>query len=357
MSRTPEDLSFVQAVRKRPAMYLGSTTIRGVYLLLRQFVRYAVTVANSDNFTFEILDGRSGRISLHVPDGPMDESVFTDPPYGEWSGRSVDYELAALNAICSTFHVRQKNLETGDIREVRFAQGYKAVVSSQALKAGLTTVEIEFKIDESIVSPDESFDWNPLLEVFRTLAYLYAGKSLRVIYETNGDAGEAIFRFEHGLADLVDLQRLYEHAEPQFATTIEHDFDEFSIDLALYFRGNSVDMPYLISFVNEERSMEDGTHVEGVLKGVLAALIHFQKESADSVDGTMTIGGLSRLLVAAVHLRMDRPMYEGAIKGKVVSRNIVGPISNHVGEAMLTRLRTEPERAIDLVKMVVRLSK
>lgn len=326
-------------------------------MLLRQFVRYALTEAHSDNFTFEIIDPRSGRISFESLDGPISEKIFYDPELNGFSGRSVGYELAALNAICSYFHVRQTNLQSGEWSELRFAMGFEAVANRKTLGSGPHLLEIDFKLDEAIFAEREQLQWNLLLEALRTLAYLYRGKTIHVIYETNGSRGNAVFRYDGGLADLIELQRLDDRAEPVFAFVVEHDFGDFSFDVAIHFRGNSwVDTPHVISFVNEERSTGDGTHVDGVLKGLLAALVHFQSDSTGTSDRILTIGGLKRLLVAAVHLRMERPMFEGAIKRKVVSRNIIGPISNFVGEVFFARLRTEPEQADDLLKVIARLS-
>jgi DNA gyrase subunit B len=356
VSKTPDKLFFLQAVRERPAMYIGSTSIRGFYLLLRQLVRYGLNEAHSDDFTFEILDPRSGRISFKTQDGPINEKVFFDPERKGFSGRSVDYELAALNAICSYFHVVQTSLQTGESSDLRFAMGFQAVATRKTLGSGPHRVEIEFKLDEAVFAEREQLQWNLLLEALRTLAYLYRGKTICLVYEMNGRSGNAVFRYVGGLSDLIGCQRLYEHAEPVFVTALEHDFGEFSLDIALHFRGTSVDTPYLVSFVNEERSMEDGTHVEAVLKGLFAALVHFQSESTSSSHHKLTMKGVAKLLVAAVHLRMEKPMFEGAIKGRVVSKSIVGPISNHVGEVFLARLRAEPEQADDLVSVVARLS-
>lgn len=356
MSSTPENLSFVQAVRKRPAMYIGSTTIRGIHLLLREFVRYAFTIGRSDYFTFEILDSNSGRMSFDVANGPLDEKLFSEPDFRDGSGRFVEYEPAVLNALSSSFQVRQTKTLSGASNETRFALGFKAFSSTDVLEPGPCRVTIDFKLDESIFSPSDRFDWNVLLEAFRTLAYLYAGKTIRVIYSVDERTGDAIFKFNRGLADLIDLQQLDSYYDSVFPTKVTHDFPEFSIDLAFYFRGTSADSPFLVSFVNEDQSTEGGTHVEGVLKGLLAALIHFQRESAESSNRELTFNGLSQLLVAAVHLRMDRPIFEGAIKGKVVSRDIVGPISNLVGDAFFTALRADTEKANNLVKMVAWLS-
>lgn len=357
MSRPPENLSFVQAVRKRPAMYIGSTSMRGVYFLLRQFVRYAFTVARSDYFSFEILSPESGRITVDLPDGPVDESTFTDPPLVEWSGRTVDFELAALNALCSSFHVKQVDLRSGSVAESRFALGFLAFGPPKYLERGPSRMEIDFKLDESIFSSADHFNSNILLEALRTLGYLYPGKALRLAYPAGGEGAVAIFKFDRGLGDLIALRRLNENVDPKFESALDHTFDDFSIDLAFHFLGTSVDMPYLISFVNEERSMEDGTHVEGVLRGLLAALINYQNESGESVEERLTTEGIARMLVVAVHLRMDRPMFEGAIRGKVISRNIAGPLANFIGDRFLAQLKADPEQANDLVRQVARESR
>jgi DNA gyrase subunit B len=346
----------IAAIRRRPAMYIGWCDARGFVGLLRQIVRYAFHLADSESFLFKLNDPRSGRIRFAPTYAAFDEQLFTDAGAEEHKCGFFGFEFAALMALSSHFHAKLVGSDGQLLSEHKFARGYRVWGPETLGDRFPQSVDISFELDDSILSLPIGLKSNYFVEEFRTLAYLYKGKLLTLEYMVGDIPSSVVFKFDRGLSELIDVERFHGHAESLLSTRIEHQFGEFSIDLAFCFRGTPVDTPYLISFVNEERSMEHGTHVAGMVDGILSALINFQNEVGVVTDSRLTRESITKLWIAAIHLRIEKPLFEGAIRSKVINRSIAGPIANVVGENFLGKLKQSPNEAVDLIQMVARLS-
>lgn len=343
-----EEKELIEAIRKRPAMYIGSTSIRGFNNLLQYLIQDIFEATEANYFSFELLGEQKGRFIFKNL-----QQIISDNVALNFSRKGnlfyLGYELAALNALSKYFELKVFDKNNKELFHQFFEKGEinQGEITKQKYEAD--SYEITFDLDDSIFEISEPLNANFYLEQIRTLAYLHKGKTLEVIYAVDDKKSNAVFKFENGMKDKIDIERLKGFRGTYFDTYIEKTFENFSFEVAFCFRETPVDESYLISYANYIHTHENGTHVSAFIKGIVhAAKKYVLNKQIEDVKITSS-KAILETLVAAIHIKMDKPHFEGSIKNKLINPEIVSPITEYISEAMLKKMEADEKLTENLL--------
>lgn len=344
-----EEMEFVEAIRKRPAMYVGSTSIRGFNHLLKELVKDIFEATKANYFSFELIEKLKGKFIFKDFQKPIcDNAALT---FGRIDDANFQgFELVILNALSkhSDFRVFGKNknelfrqiFEKGELKQ--------GEVTNQIYKA--ESVEFTFDLDDSIFEISEPLNANFYLEEIRNLAYLYKGKTLAITYPVADEICRAIFNFENGLKDRIEVEKLKGLGGTYFDTYFEKQFEDFSVETAFSFREYAVDEPFLMSYANEHYTHEEGTHVDGLLKGLTYGVMkHFQKHDLIQ-QYKISEKGMRENLIAAIHIKMKKPQFSGCVKNKLASPEIVEPLAEFISNLLFQKIESDQESTEKVIR-------
>ncbi len=338
----------VEAIRKRPAMYTGSTSVRGFNQLLKDLVVGALHLTGADYFSFETIDRLKGKIVVDNIRKAVrgDLAVALDKFDGE---TFQTLEPVILNALSKTFSFGLYDENDAVLLEQNFERGLIARGEIIDRDFEAKKIEIAFELDDSIFEIEGGLNPDFYLEELRNLAYLHKNKTLAVAYRAAGHAARAIFNFPNGLRDSIEVQKLKGHGGTFFDTYFEHQFDDFDVEAAFAFREyDHLDEPYLKSFVNYIYTPEEGTHVNGLLKGLTEAVSKYRRKRGFSEKSLVSKKRLRETLVAAIHVRVSKVsqlLFEGSVRNKLIAPNVTEPIAGHVADLLLEKMENDPETA------------
>lgn len=344
-----EEMEFIEAVRKRPAMYIGSTSIRGFHHILRGLIKDIFNATETDYFSFELIGEIEGKFTFkNVQKTISDYSVLTFYKINDETYQG--FELAVLNALSESlqFKVFNKNDDLLFYQDFEKGELKKGEINNKTYDAN--TIEITFELDSSIFEIPEPFNPNFYLEEIRNLAYLHKGKTFVVIYPVANEVCKAVFNFENGLKDRIELEKLKGLGGTYFDTYFEKKFENFSVETAFAFREYSVDEPFLLSYTNEHYTHEDGTHVDGLLKGLTYGVMkHFQKHELTQ-KYKISEKGMRENLIAAIHIKMEKPQFSGCVKNKLASPEIVESLAEYVSELLFEKIENDSESTEKIIR-------
>jgi Type IIA topoisomerase (DNA gyrase/topo II, topoisomerase IV), B subunit len=353
MNESPS--THIDAIRLRPAMYVGSTSVYGFNHLLLGIFRYAVDYLKAKEFSFRVTGKMSGEIAFSNMGSLFNDNVLieqVEPPPTQQFGV---YEIAALNALSSSFQT-QIEIVDESTRTIEFSKGVcrSGIIAKEDLRA--SKISIFFELDTSIWALDSYLYPYFYLDFLQTLAFLNKGKSIGFGFGRDDRDSAVRFEFEGGLSDLLEIKRLSSiYGSFYFPTSLEIDSDSFTAEIAFGFWGNSINIPYQASFVNHERSQENGVHFDSVFTGVHSAInTYFAKGMSANEDDAISETAISRSLNCLVHVKMARPVFEGSIKGKLLSPEIAKPIIEAVRAELWRKMNTSRPQADELIRHLSR---
>ncbi|MEV0579452.1 DNA gyrase subunit B [Streptomyces sp. NPDC050392] len=369
-----EFLEAPAAIRKRPGMYIGSTSERGLHHLVFNVADRAVK---------ETLEGRVGPIGITLtPDGgvriaddgpgsplrteaggaPGLEAQLTGMEAGAGSvGRhSVALDsngtwLCVTNALSSRLTVEVRREGTRWIQE--YARGIAVTRPTAAGPATGHGTSIAFVADPEIFGTNE-FSFTTLAERFRELAFLNRGLDITLTDERAPDRPRSErFRFPGGARDFVaflDAQNRkpvhpeaisFQREDPRMAATSE---------VALRWSGSLEEQ--VLSYANSRPTYQGGTHVVGFSAGLSVAVNTYARERGllTSADPDLSAGQIGTGLTAVVSVKVDRPEFLGATRAVLGNRAVRLCVEEAVREHVSGWLETHPEQASTVIGRMVR---
>lgn len=343
-----------EAIRKRPAMYTGSTQIQGFEHLLRDLFASFYKYADIDNSSFrppvfffeaerislEILGKQSGIFRFEKPNRKIPANISENLKFG--------FDLAILNALSLNYEFRLFDQNHTLLLKQIYQQGILQHGIVEETEYSFDTMEIKFTLDSEIW---EEFKINPyyIAEIIKELAFLNEDKTFELKYSVGGEDCRIIYQFPNGLKDLVQINGTRGWGSLIYLTELQYKSEDFSADICFSFHDYSVNEPLFKSFVNNHYTHEGGIHVKALLSGIGKALKKFIKEHKPDDFFVITNQTISSSLVGAIHLKMKHPSFEGSIKNKLNNPQIVEPISELVFKKFYEKLENQPEAAIDFV--------
>jgi len=371
-------LEGLEAVRKRPAMYIGDVSIKGLHHLVYEVVDNSIdealagycteinAIINEDGSITVIDNGRGIPIDYHEKEKKSAlEVVMTllhaggkfDKESYKVSGGLHGVGVSVVNALSET--LRAEIHRNG---KIYFQEYRKGKPESKVEESGTTEKSgtiITFKPDTSIFAETE-FRYEIIATRLRELAFLNKGIKLTILdkreIQENGNGNtyrEDIFYSETGLQEFVDYldntrEKLIE--EPIFITTEKNDVP---VEIALQY--NTSFSENVHSYVNNINTIEGGTHLAGFRRGLTRTLKKYAEESGLTAKLKFDINGddFREGLTAIISIKVAEPQFEGQTKTKLGNTEVMGAVDQAVSTMLSNYLEENPKDAKAIVQKVI----
>ncbi len=368
-------LEGLEAVRKRPSMYIGDTSTRGLHHLVYEVVDNSIDEAlvgycdkievtiHPDNSITVIDNGRGIPTGLHEKENRSALEVVLTVLHAGGKFDKGSYKVSGgLHGVgVSCVNALSTKLEATVYREGKiFYQEYYLGKPAEPVKViGETTetgTKIKFLPDNTIFTVTE-YDYSILATRVRELAFLNKGIQLKITDERNTDEeGNLIsdsFFSENGLVDFINyLDATREKLMPQ-AIYIEGEKNNTPIEIAMQY--NTSFAENLHSYVNNINTHEGGTHLAGFRRGLTRTLKAYAEKSGMLSKLKFDINGddFREGLTAIISVKVAEPQFEGQTKTKLGNSDVMGSVDQMVSESLSNYLEENPKEARTIVNKVI----
>ena len=355
-------LEGLEAVRKRPGMYIGSTSIRGLHHLVYEIVDNSVDEAlagycdtikitiNADNSVTVIDNGRGIPVGINQKAGlPAVEVVFTVLHAGGKFGGGGYKVSGGLHGVgASVVNALSEWLEVEICREGRlYKQRYERGKVMYPLKdlglceEGKTGTKVTFLPDKEIF--DETiFDYDTLKQRFREMAFLTKGLRIVIRDERKEEPVEKEFHYEGGIKEFVEY--LNKGKTPLYNQIIycEGEKDGVVVEVAMQHNDAYTDNTY--GFVNNITTPEGGMHVEGFRKALTKTFNDYARKNKLLKDSEPNLSGedIREGLTAVISVKISDPQFEGQTKQKLGNSEARTAVDNIVSSQLEIFLEQNP---------------
>jgi DNA gyrase subunit B len=368
-------LEGLEAVRKRPAMYIGDISEKGLHHLVYEVVDNSIdealaghcknieVIINEDNSITVKDDGRGIPVDFHEKEQKSAlEVVLTvlhaggkfDKDSYKVSGGLHGVGVSCVNALSS--YLRAEVYRDGKIYMQEYAYGKPL---SEIRTIGETTQRgtiITFKPDASIFIVSE-YKYEILSKRLRELAYLNAGVRLvlidsRVVKE-DGSFKKETFVSTEGLKEFVKF--IDANKEPLIPEVIHIITEKQGVPVEVAMTYNTSYIENVYSYVNNINTIEGGTHLAGFRRGLTRTLKKYAEESKMLEKVKIEISGddFREGLTAVISIKVQEPQFEGQTKTKLGNNEVIGAVDVAVSEALGNFLEEHPKEAKIIVEKVI----
>ncbi len=368
-------LEGLEAVRKRPGMYIGSVSIRGLHHLVYEIV---------DNGVDEALAGYCNEISITIEPGnvicvedngrgiPVEihpktkistaETVYTvlhaGGKFGGDSGYKVSGGLHGVGA--SVVNALSKWVELtiqrdGGIYQLKFEGGKTVQKLEKIGDSNQTGTKVRFLADDTIFETLE-YDYATLENRFREMAFLNKGLKIKVADLRGETPVKAEFHYEGGLQSFVEFLNKNKEKLHEKPIYIEKD-GEVPVEISLQYTTAYSENIY--SFVNNINTIEGGTHLEGFKRGLTKVFNDYAKAHniLKEKDGNLQGEDIREGITAVISVKVKEPQFEGQTKTKLGNSNVTGIVQSMVNDVLSTFLEENPSIAKTILEKCVSASR
>lgn len=368
-------LEGLEAVRKRPAMYIGDISEKGLHHLVYEVVDNSIdealagycthieVVINEDNSIVVTDNGRGIPVDIHEKEGKSAlEVVLTvlhaggkfDKGTYKVSGGLHGVGVSCVNALSS--YMKAEVRRNGHLYMQEFSCGKPLHDVQMVGDADTTGTTITFKPDASIFTTTE-YKYDILATRLRELAFLNAGitlqlKDKRVIKE-DGSYKTEIFYSKEGLKEFVHyIDRSKEALIPDVIHIVTEK-QGVPVEVAMTY--NTSYNESVFSYVNDINTIEGGTHVAGFRRALTRTLKKYAEDSKLLEKAKVEIQGddFREGLTAVISIKVAEPQFEGQTKTKLGNNEVTGAVDTAVGEALGNYLEEHPKEAMIIVEKVI----
>ncbi|MDA1279215.1 MAG: DNA topoisomerase (ATP-hydrolyzing) subunit B [Chloroflexi bacterium] len=360
----------LEAVRKRPGMYIGTTGVEGVFHLIREIV---------DNSVDEAMAGFASRIDITIhKDGSV---TVVDDGRGIPVDKHQKTGLSALETVMTTLHAGGKfggkgyqvsgglhgvgasvvnALSSWTEVEVRRNQ----TVSAQRYERGKTMGEMQVRaqtgddlsgtgtrvswMPDSTIFPEIGYDWDTIATRLREMAYLNQGLTIHLRSEWHSDLwpfNDVTYMFDGGVRSFVrtlNKRRGAVHPNVMYA---QETLDDVVVEVALQYNESFIEN--CLSFANVIRTGDGGSHVTGFRSALTRVLNDYARKHNMFGNGKDDIKGLSgedvrEGLMAVISVKVKDPQFEGQTKGRLGNPEVKGAVEQIVGRHLAEFLEDNP---------------
>ena len=355
-------LEGLEAVRKRPGMYIGSTSTRGLHHLVYEIVDNSVDEAlagycdhiqvfiNPDNSITVIDNGRGIPVGINHKAGlPAVEVVFTVLHAGgkfggggyKVSGGLHGVGASVVNALSNWLEV--EICSEGKIYKQRYERGhviYKLKVVGECDPAK-TGTKVTFLPDDTIFE-DTVFDYDTLKQRFREMAFLTKGLKISLTDLRDEEPREKVFHYEGGIKEFVEY--LNRSKTPLYEQIIycEGTKDNVQVEVAMQHNDSYTDNTY--GFVNNITTPEGGTHVVGFRNALTKTFNDYARKNKLLKDSEPNLSGedIREGLTAIISVKIEDPQFEGQTKQKLGNSEARGAVDSIVSNQLQIFLEQNP---------------
>ena len=358
-------LEGLEAVRKRPGMYIGTTSSRGLHHLVYEIVDNSIDEAlagyckkievkiNNDNSITVTDDGRGMPVGIHHKMGRSAVEVIMTVLHagGKFGGGGYKVSgglhgvgASVVNALSEDCTVTVKR--EGHVWQQSYKRGKILGDLKKIGESNETGTMIYFKPDPEIFEELE-FDFEILSQRLRELAFLNKGIYIKLIDER--DQNEEIFHYEGGIKSFVtylNRNKVPIHEEPIYVEGIK---DNVSVEVALQYNDGYTEN--IFSFANNIDTAEGGTHLVGLKTALTRVFNDYAKRYGHIKENDKNLSGedIREGLTAVVSVKIEDPQFEGQTKTKLGNSEVRGIVDSIVGENVGTFLEENP----NVSKMIV----
>jgi len=362
-----EVLKGLEAVRKRPGMYIGNTAERGLHQLVYEAVDNAVDEAlagHAANITVTLGadgscavedDGRGIPVDLHVDENlPAVEVVMTILHAGgkfgkggyKVSGGLHGVGISVVNALSESMITRVRR--NGFEYEMRFVRGITSQKLKKTGKAEGTGTYQWFKPDREVFETTE-FHWDVLAKRLRELAFLNRGLSITLRDERGEQLRERTFKFDGGIMSFVEwLNEKKDPLHPIILTHIERD--NVDVEVAMQWTDTYTELIY--SYANNINTIEGGMHLTGFRTAVSNAVNAYARKRGmlKEAEPNLSTDDCMEGLTAVVSVKLQDPQFEGQTKTKLGNAKVRNIVYTLVNERMEFFFEENPKHARAIIE-------
>ena len=369
-------LEGLEAVRKRPAMYIGDTGHKGLHHLVYEVVDNSIDEAlagfanhievtiGEDNSIKVVDNGRGIPVDKHAKlNKSALEVVMTvlhaggkfDKGSYKVSGGLHGVGVSCVNALSE--YLRAEVRRDGKLYMQEYAYGHpKAPVAvvGESTESGTTVI---FKPDKTIFTETTVYDFDTLANRLRDLAYLNAGIRLTLtderVKDEQGNPKREVFYSEEGLKEFV---RYIDQTKEQLIDDIIYiNTERQGIPVEVAFTYNTSFNETILSFVNNINTIEGGTHLTGFRRGLTFTLKKYAEDSKmlEKVKIDISSDDFREGLTAVVSVKVLEPQFEGQTKTKLGNNEVIGAVQTAVSEALKNYLEEHPRQARTIVEKII----
>ena len=358
-------LEGLEAVRKRPGMYIGSTSSRGLHHLVYEIVDNSVDEAlagycknievtiNPGNTITVTDDGRGIPIGINHKSGkPAVEVVFTVLHAGgkfggggyKVSGGLHGVGASVVNALSSWLEVEIFN--EGKIHKQRYERGkvmYPLEISGSC-EPGVRGTKVTFQPDDKIFE-ETVFDCEVLKQRLREIAFLTKGLHITLRDERGEEVQESDFHYEGGIKEFVTY--LNHNKEALYEDVIYCEGQRDSVYVEVAFQHNDAYNDGTYSFVNNIITPEGGTHLSGFRNAITKTFNSYARANKILKENDPPLSGedIREGLTAIISIKIEEPQFEGQTKQKLGNSEARGAVDSVVTEQLTYYLEQNPSVA------------
>jgi DNA gyrase subunit B len=363
-------LEGMDAVRKRPAMYIGDTGSRGyhhcVYEVVDNSIDEAlagycsnVEVCINENGSLSVVDdGRGIPVDMHPTEGkPAVTVVLTvlhaggkfDSDTYKVSGGLHGVGVSCVNALSEWLEVEVKR--NGEIYHQRFERGVEVTDLKVIGKTNATGTKVTFMPDSTIFTHEGGFQWDILAARLRELAFLNRGAKITLKEEATGR--DETFKYDGGILEFV--QHLNRNKSPMHPEVIyfEREKDDVVVEIAMQY--TEAYNETIFSFANNINTIEGGTHLSGFRSALTRTVNAYAKANKLIKDDKQAMGGddIREGITAVISVKIPDPQFEGQTKTKLGSGEVEGIVQQIVNDELGTCFEENPNIARTIIEKAV----
>ena len=369
-------LEGLEAVRKRPGMYIGSTSTRGLHHLVYEVVDNSIDEAlagycthievtiQDDNSITVVDNGRGIPVAMHKIGKPAVEVVLTVLHAGgkfggdgyPISGGLHGVGISVVNALSVWTKVQVKR--DGYLWNISFTRGVtdQPLQKVRPLEPGEETgTKVSFKPDHEIF-PDTVYDFDTLKTRLRELAFLNKGLHI-TLTDKRGEGKSEVYCYEGGLTSFVEFLNESHQAVNPTVINVDGEKNQVIVDIAMQY--NDGYSENILTFVNDIFTEEGGTHLSGFRSGLTRTINDYGrsagiiKENEDNLSGEDVREGLT----AVISVKVREPQFEGQTKTKLGNSEVKGIVDNIVSDGLKEFFEEHPSEAKAIINKTISASR
>ncbi|HTO38064.1 MAG TPA: DNA topoisomerase (ATP-hydrolyzing) subunit B [Brumimicrobium sp.] len=370
-------LEGLEAVRKRPAMYIGDVGFRGLHHLVYEVVDNSIDEAmagHCDTITVTILEGNSIKVedngrgiptAMHTKEKKSAlEIVMTvlhaggkfDKDTYKVSGGLHGVGVSCVNALSS--HLLAEVHRDGKIFHQEYSEGKPLYQVKEIGDSDRNGTIITFTPDATIFD-EVKYNYDTLKARMRELAFLNKGITIHLLdlressKNENGETIKETFHSEIGLKEFVQYVDRSREQLIEDAIYMEGIKDGIPVEIAMLY--NTSYNENILSYVNNINTHEGGTHLTGFRRGLTNTLKKYADDSGLLAKEKIEIAGddFREGLTAIISIKVQEPQFEGQTKTKLGNREVQAPVSQAVSEMLTNYLEENPNDAKRIVEKVI----
>ncbi|MDP2912005.1 MAG: DNA gyrase subunit B, partial [Candidatus Omnitrophota bacterium] len=368
---TIQVLEGVDAVRKRPAMYIGDISARGLHHLVYEVVDNSVDEAMAgycknitvtvhvDNSVTVADDGRGIPVDIHKGEKkPAVEVVLTTLHAGgkfdhrsyKVSGGLHGVGVSVVNALSEWLEVEVRR--DNKVYHQEYAKGRTASKLTVVGKAKTTGTTVTFKADKEIfVNCPIEYSYETLANRLRELAFLNKGLKIKIIDERSDKENE--FQFEGGIVSFVEYLNKNKEALHKKVIYFESAKDDVTCEIALQY--NDGYSENIFSFVNNINTIEGGTHLSGFKSALTRVVNQYCKNKKMLKESDVAMAGedIREGLTVVISVKVPNPQFEGQTKTKLGNSEVEGIVSSIVNDSLGSYFEENPSVANKAIEKAI----